>query len=109
MTPLSRTVSISPQVSRRASGSRPVREFVQYRDLGLSDEGEDDGQALLLTAGEVPEVRAPFRVEAERPEEMVGIAGPPTEGGVELYGFAHPDLGWQGALLELDANALVQP
>ena len=35
----------------------------------------DDGQVPLLTAGEVTEVRAPFRVEPECPQEMVGISG----------------------------------
>ena len=70
------------------------RQFVQDRDLGLANEGEDDGQPLLLPARKLAVIRTPLLVEPKNTKKVIAVCGSPVEGGVELDGLSDTNLRW---------------
>jgi hypothetical protein len=108
VTPLSRTLSIRPHVSRR-SGIEPGGELVQDGGLGLADQGEHEGQPLLLAARQGPPVRAAHGARSQPLQENGGVDRPFVERRrVQLDGLAHLELGRQRALLELHTEPFVE-
>ena len=109
VTPRARMSSI--ELPRVAAGLRVEagRQLVEDRDPRVADEGQRDRQALLLTAGQMPELRLSRFSARPRPSSSAPMsAGFAVEGGVQLQRLADAQLGRQLALLELDADLFAQ-
>ena len=89
-------------------GVEPGGQLVEHRDFRPADQGQHDRQPLLLAARQLPEVVVARRLEPERGQQLAPVRGPAVERGVQLHRLAHPHPVGQRAVLELDADALVE-
>ena len=85
----------------------PGRHLVEHRDLRLADEGQHDGQALSLAAGQGPVVVLALAFQPEHLDQLGDVSGLAVEGLVHVQDLADPELGRKGALLELHPDDLV--
>ena len=83
-------------------------QLVEDGDLGVADQGEGDGQALLLPSGELGVPGVPFLGETELVEEVGPVDRVPVEAAVEVERLPHLDPIGETALLELDAETFPQ-
>jgi len=83
-------------------------QLVEDRDLRVADQGQRDGQPLLLAAGQRPELAAGLVREAQVAQQVVRVRGVVVEAGVLLDRLADGDPQRQRRLLQLEPDALAQ-
>ena len=81
-------------------------QLVEHHDPRVADQGERDGQPLLLTARQLGEPGGELGVQTESFGQGPPVGGVRMEGAVQLQRLAHRELGLQLALLELGSQQL---
>ena len=79
-------------------------QLVEDDQARAADEGEGDGQALLLAAGQLPVAGVALFRQAEAGDERLGVGGLRVETGVQADRLGDGDLVGQLALLQLRAD-----
>ena len=84
MTPRSRTLlDERPRVAARLR-VQSGRQLVENRDFRVADQGERDGQPLLLAAGEVAVYGVPLVLEPEVDDQLLPVRRVLVERAVQL-------------------------
>ena len=104
VTPLSRTSSMSCQVSRRACGSRPVVSSSRIAIFGLPMSASATESRCFWPPESLPNLALRLIGEPEVGQQLLPVAGICVERGVEVDRLPDLDLVGQLALLELDAD-----